>query len=166
MNGDSAPVPGGPKFSLFREEAVDLNSSGQVAFWAGLSSPDNGNGWFLGSAPENLSPRLLQNQPLPGGGQAGSMFWPGNRLASLADSGEMAIYVTEIRGTAYQPQIVIAGANGELRKFAGSGENAQGTGCEFGKLYPALVATPSGRFLFSAILLNGPAQAGIFIDKP
>jgi hypothetical protein len=165
INGDSAPVPGGTKFMFFREETVDLNSSGQVAFWAILSSPEIANGWFLGSAPENLSPRLLQNQPLPGGGQA-STIWPGNRLAALADSGEMAIYVTDTSKTDFQPQIVIAGADGELRKFAWNGEKAEGTGSEFGKLYPTLVATPSGRFLFSAVLLNGPDQAGIFIDTP
>ena len=165
VNGDSAPAPDGPKFAFFREECVELNSSGQVAFWAILNSTGIGNGWFLSSAPENLSPRLLQNQQLPGGGQA-SAVWPGNRLVALADSGEMAIYVAEIYGTEFRPQIVIAGANGELRKFAWNGEEAQGTGSNFGKLHPTLVATPSGRFLFGAVLLDGPAQAGIFIDKP
>ncbi|MCX6623599.1 MAG: hypothetical protein NTY38_21545 [Acidobacteria bacterium] len=85
---------------------------------------------------------------------------------ALADSGEMAIYVGEVSAGGQEPQIVIAGADGTLRKFAGNGEKAGETDGEFAKLYPTLTATPSGRFLFSAVLVNGPARAGVFIDKP
>jgi hypothetical protein len=143
---------------------MDLNNSDQVVFWAGLCCSGIGNGWFLGSAPTNLAPRLLPNQPLPGGGRAGDLS-SGSRFAALADSGEMAIYVAEVRD-GVQPRIVIAGADGTLRKFAKSGDNAEGTGSEFGKLYTPLVATPSGRFLFGAMLVHGPAKAGVFMDKP
>ena len=48
---------------------------------------------------------------------------------SPADSREgIAVYLARNPGLSF-----IARANGELRKFAGSGENAQGTGSEFGK---------------------------------
>jgi hypothetical protein len=91
---------------------------------------------------------------------------PGNRLAALANSGEMAIYVADTSGSDIQPCIVVAGVNGQLREIAGNGEKAAGTDSEFGKLYAQLSATPSGRFLFGAVLVGGPAKAGIFIDKP
>lgn len=161
--GADAPGTGG-KFAFFNSNAFHLNSAGQVAFWAGLSCC-YGNGWFLGSDPDNLAARLLQNQALPGGGFAGSLP-PGNRSMALANSGEMAIYVPDTRETEIQPQLVIAGADGTLRKFAGNGQKAEGTGSEFGKLFPMLIATPSGNFLFSAVLVDGPAKAGIFQSKP
>jgi hypothetical protein len=47
-----------------------------------------------------------------------------------------------------------------------NGEKAENTGSEFVKLYPSLAVTPSSKFLFSTMLLNGPAQAGIFVDRP
>jgi hypothetical protein len=163
LTGDPAPGAGEAAFAGWSEESIDLNSSGQVAFWASWCCSQIGSGWFLGSAEAPLSPRLLPTQPLPGGGSVRDAS-PGTRFAVLADSGEMAIYVGQVTGG--MPQVVIAGADGTLRKFAGNGEKAPDTGSEFGKLYPTLVATPSGRFLFSAMLLNGPAQAGIFVDMP
>jgi hypothetical protein len=162
-----APGTGGAKFQGIASFTIDLNSSGQVAFWAGVCcSPGPGGGWFLGSATAPPSPRLLQNQALPGGGLADGLT-PGARFAALADSGEMAVYVGQVKCCdAMEPQIVIAGADGTLRKFAISGERAPGAGSEFGKLYPTLTATPSGRFLFGAVLVGGPAKAGIFMDRP
>jgi hypothetical protein len=165
--GSAAPGTGGGTFAFFNSSAIDLNSSSQVAFWASVNNSGNNprNGWYLSAAGAVASPRLLQNQPLPGGGQAGTVS-PGSRFAVLADSGEMAIYVVDTREADFQPQIVIAGANGMLRKFARNGEKAGGTGSEFGKLYSTLAATPSGKFLFGAVLINGPAKAGVFINKP
>ncbi len=162
---DPAPSTGGATFAFFREESIDLNNSGKVAFWAGLCCSQIGSGWFLGSAVGAPSPRLLQNQQLPGGGKA-SQASPGFRIVALANSGEIAIYVADTYGTDFQPQIVIAGVDGTLRRFAENGAKAQGTGGDFGKLFPQVWATPSGKFLFGAMLLNGPAKAGVFTNKP
>jgi hypothetical protein len=60
-------------------------------------------------------------------------------MAAPADSGEMAIHVADTRDANYEPQIVVAGANGRLSEIA---------------------------FVFSAALVDGPAMAGIFVDKP
>ncbi len=164
--GSIAPGAGSVTFGDFTPASLDLNSSGQVAFYARLNSTASvRGGWFLGSATAPLSSRLLWQQSLPGGGPA-AIAAVGARFAALADSGEMAIYVSGVVFTNQGPQIVIAGADGTLRKFATAAETAEGTGGEFAKLYPTLTATPSGRFLFGAVLLNGPAQAGVFIDKP
>jgi len=168
--GDPAPGAGGATFGNFNTNTIDLNNAGKVAFWANLNNPSPTptsiwQGWFIGSAtPSDLAPRLLQHQPLPGGGQADSVS-PGNRFAVLADSGEMAIFVDQVTGGGVEPQVVIAGVDGTLRMFAGSGERAQGTGSDFGKFYPTLVATPSNKFLFGAVLVDGPAKAGVFVNK-
>ena len=157
--GAVVPGTGGARYQPFASTTTpELNSSGQVA----LCIP---GGWFLGSTAENLAPRLLRDQPLPGGGKAGQPL-PGSRFVALADSGEMAIYLASVTGGAQKPQVVIAGADGTLRKFVIAAETAEGTGSEFAKLYPTLSATPSGKFLFGAMLVNGPAKAGIFIDRP
>ncbi len=77
----------------------------------------------------------------------------------------MAIYVPNVlQGT--QPRIVIASVDGTLRNLATNGDTAQGTGSDFAKLYLPLAATPSGKFLFGGMLVNGPAKAGIFMNKP
>jgi len=161
LTGDAAPVAGGGTFG-FLPSNFHLNSAGQVAFLAGYSS---GAGWFLGSATAPPSLRLIEKQSLPGGGRSKGSVSQGARFAALADSGEMAIYVPEV-DDGCAPQFVIVGADGALRKFAICSEKAEGTGGEFGKLYPDVAATPSGKFLFGAVLVNGPAQAGIFINKP
>jgi len=165
--GDPAPgITGGYYLGDFQPGGVDLNSSGQVAFWDDVTDFSSfwTTGWFLGSGTAAASPRLLQNQPLPGGGQA-SMVSPGNGIVALADSGEMAMYIAEVNNSAIMPRFIIAGTNGTLRSFAGSGERAAGTGSDFGKLTLPVRATPLGRFLFGAILLNGPAEFGLFEDK-
>lgn len=148
-------------FTGFNSASIDLNSSGKVAFWAALDGTGNKwNGWFLGATGPTVLPRMLQNQPLPGSGNAG-MLAGGTRLAVLANSGEMAIYVPDV-WNGIQPRIVIAGVDGTLRNVATIGEKAQGTGSDFGKLYPTLTVVPSNQFLFSAVLVNGPAKAGVF----
>jgi hypothetical protein len=90
----------------------------------------------------------------------------GVRYAALSESGELAIYVGNTSGTDMEQQIVIAGADGKLRGFAGNGEMADGTDGQYGKLYPVLIATPAGRFIFSAMLVNGLAKGGIFVSVP
>jgi hypothetical protein len=168
-NGDPAPGAGGATFGFFREESIGLNDSGQVAFWSGLNNaaPTPASiwqGWFLGAAGAAASPRLLHTQPLPGGGEV-AVASPGARVAVLANSGEMAVYVGDVSHGA-QPRVVIAGVDGALRQVATNGDNARGTGSDFGKLYPRLWATPSGRFLFSAMLLHGLTKAGVFVNAP
>jgi len=164
MDGNTVQLPGAsPMVGNFREETIDLNNSGQVAFWAGLST--GGGGWFVGSSPADLSPRVFQSQQLANNVRVSSLF-PAKGLAALADSGDLAVYIPELNGSAPKPRIVITSPNGTLRALAASGEQAADTGSEFGKLYPSLRTTPSGRFLFSAMLLNGPALAGIFVDRP
>ncbi len=160
--GSAAPGAGGSTFVMFNANTIDLNASGQVAFWAGFNT---GFGWFLGSAGADLQPRLLANQPLPGGGVVNGLP-AASRLAALADSGEMAIWVGDTRGTDFKEHLLIAGVDGQLRRVAGNSGKAEGTEGEFGKLFPLLMATPSGQFLFSAILVNGPAKAGIFTSIP
>jgi hypothetical protein len=162
--GSAAPGTGDATFVMFNANTIDLNASGQVAFWAGFNKTP-GWGWFLGSAGADLQPRLLANQPLPGGGVVNGLP-AASRLAALADSGEMAIWVGDTRGTDFKEHLLIAGVDGNLRRVAGNSGKAEGTESEFGKLFPLLMATPSGQFLFSAILVNGPAMAGIFTSIP
>ncbi len=164
--GEPAPNAGGAWFAFFREDSVELNNAGQVAFWAGLDSsvPAPRQGWFLWSAGAGAASRLLQQQLLPDGGRA-SWVPGGSGIAALADSGELAVFIDEV-SAGPEPRFVIAGANGVLRPFATSGDLADGTGSQFGNLYRPVVATPSGRFYFGAALVHGPARFGIFRDRP
>ncbi len=163
MNGDSAPVPGAAaKFMYFREDAIDLSNTGETAFYA---STDNIDGWFTAWNPSTISARVLRLQQLANRISVGPLF-PQKGFIALAGSGDLAVYLPKINGSDFQPRIVISAPDGSLRNLAWNGEKAGNTGSEFGKLYPAFTATPSGRFVFGAVLLNGPAQAGLFVDQP
>ncbi len=162
--GDSAPGSGGGVFAGLNLSSIDLNSSGQVAFWASLSGSGVMNGWYLGSGGSAPKARLLHGFNLPGGGKAGPLPG-GNRLAVLADSGEMAFYVPNIEDADNLTRLVLADKNGNLRTFANTGEKANGTGADFGRIYGTMTVTPSGRFLFGALLVGGQAKSGVFIDK-
>jgi hypothetical protein len=165
ITGAAAPGTNGENYAFINSSTIDLNSAGQVAFWSGICCGGPGNGWYVGAVGSDPTPRLLQSQDLPGGGRVSNLN-SGVRYAALSESGELAIYVGNTSGTDMEQQIVIAGADGKLRGFAGNGEMADGTDGQYGKLYPVLIATPAGRFIFSAMLVNGLAKGGIFVSVP
>jgi hypothetical protein len=86
-------------------------------------------------------------------------------LFALTESGEMSIFVFNVSGAPNQQGHVIADSAGVLREFVTVGKNAQGTGSEFGIIFQAVTTNSTGRFFFSAILVNGHARWGLFADK-
>ena len=163
LEGDVAPGTPECVFSdfTFQDGALDVNSHGQVAFWAALQSCPIRTGFFVGSPTSDPTPLLLQGQDLPGGGIAPPPL-PGSDVIALADSGESAMYVRGLDGDGFLPRFVIADRNGVLRRFAAQGDKAVGTGSVFGRLIPSITANSDGRFFFQAQLVDGPAKTGLF----
>jgi hypothetical protein len=162
--GSVAPGTGNQKFAQFNPVALDLNGSGQVAFLSYLCCSETFAGWFLGTADAPPVPKLVVGQDLPGGGHAGNLSAV-NRIGVLADSGELAV-LADGNGDSSRPQIVVSGKDGTLRKVAVDADPAPGTDAQFGKIFPFLTATPSGRFVFTSMLANGSPKAGLFISVP
>ncbi len=162
-----SPVPGADNvnFNFFDPGSMSLNSSGQVAFWANLCCQGPASAWFVGAPGAHPQARVYSTQPLPAGGTASYPSF-GPRVAALADSGELAVYIPFVDGSDFQPQIVVAGVDGALRSLAAGGAAVPGDLGVFGKPNPAIFVTPSGRFIFSSLLQNGPAQAAVFTSLP
>jgi hypothetical protein len=168
LTGNPAPSTAGGLFSLFTETEIEINNSGQVAFRGEVSSSGVSSGYFLGSATAPLAARLVQGQTLPGGGAAGYLSpglnnFIGERF-TLADSGELEIDVENVVGAPNLPRHVIASSSGVLRAFAATGDPAAGTSSQYGLLFQSVGVNSSGRFFFTAILVEGPAKWGIFWD--
>jgi hypothetical protein len=167
LAGNGAPGTGGV-FSDFRDFDIELNNSGAVAFRADITGGTASSGVFLGSASAPPAPRLIEGQPLPGGGTVGPLTPALNFIGepfALTESGEMSIFVFNVSGAPNLQGHVIADSAGVLRKFVTVGKKAQGTGSEFGIIFDAVTTNSTGRFFFSAILVNGPARWGVFADK-
>lgn len=167
--GDVAPGTTGGTFSDFREQTMELNNLGQVAFWAGVAGSSATTGYFLGSSSSAPAARLVEGQALPGGGTAGiitpsTVNFVGDSIA-LADSGELAITVFIVNGAPNITRIIIAGQNGALRELVRAGETATGTGSSFGRPFQSIATNSAGSFFFLASLVEGPANSGIFTDK-
>ncbi|MBI4893273.1 MAG: hypothetical protein HY821_21805 [Acidobacteria bacterium] len=166
MNNDSAPAPGSAaKFSMFFEEAVELNNAGQVAFFGGLQSANFNGGWFAGSGSANLALRAYNTQRIADNLRIGT-FLTTKGGAALTDSGHLAVFVTEMIGPGPKPRIFVAAPDSTLRSLAISGDRAPGLSADFGKLLPNLSATRSGGILFNAILLNDALRAATFLATP
>jgi hypothetical protein len=139
-----------------------------VAFRADITGGTASSGVFLGSASAPPAPRLIEGQPLPGGGTVGflspALNFIGEQFA-LTESGEMSIFVFNVSGAPNLQGHVIADSAGVLRKFVTVGKKAHGTGSEFGIIFNAVTTNSTGRFFFSAILVNGLARWGVFADK-
>jgi hypothetical protein len=162
--GAAAPGEGNSQFAFFNPNSILLNNSGQLAFWGGLCCDGSPSGWFVASSAE-LAPRLLSGQALPDGATV-DYASPGQRYAALTESGTMAIYVPYTMNPNSGPQIVASAADGTLHTLARTGDPAEGTDSVFAKIFPAMMATPSGQFVFNAILTGGSAKAGVFTGNP
>ena len=168
LAGNGAPGTGGGVFSDFRDFDIELNNSGAVAFRADITGGTASSGVFLGSASAPPEPRLIEGQSLPGGGTAGPLTPALNFIGepfALTESGEMSIFVFNVSGAPNLQGHVIADSAGVLREFVTVGEKARGTGSDFGITFQAVATNSTGRFFFSAILVNGRAKWGVFADK-
>ncbi len=167
LTGDPAPGTGGT-FSDFSNADIEVNNSGQVAFWAAVNSFAVDSGYFLDSGVAPPVARLLEGQSLPGGGASGPVAsFPGaltGQAFALNDTGEMSMNVVNLIGTPNLPRLILANATGTLSLFVAPGDKAQGTGSDFGSLFQNVVANPNGRFVGTAILVDGPAKWVTFID--
>jgi hypothetical protein len=168
LAGAGAPGSGGGVFSDFRDFDIELNNSGAVAFRADITGGTASSGVYLGSASAPPAPRLIEGQPLPGGGTVGPLTPALNFIGepfALTESGEMSIFVFNVSGAPNLPGHVIADPAGVLREFVTVGKKAQGTGSDFGITLQAVATNSTGRFFFSAILVNGQTRWGVFADK-
>ena len=168
LAGNGAPGTGGGVFSDFRDLDIELNNSGAVAFRADITGGTASSGVFLGSASAPPAPRLIEGQPLPGGGTVGPLTPALNFIGepfALTESGEMSIFVFNVSGAPNLQGHVIADSAGVLREFVTVGEKARGTGSDFGITFQAVATNSTGQFFFSAILVNGRAKWGVFADK-
>jgi hypothetical protein len=167
LAGNGAPGTGGV-FSDFRDLDIELNNSGAVAFRADITGGTASSGVFLGSASAAPAPRLIEGQLLPGGGTVGPLTPALNFIGepfALTESGEMSIFVFNVSGAPNLQGHIIANSAGVLREFVTVGKKAQGTGSDFGITFQAVATNSTGRFFFSAILVNGQARWGVFADK-
>jgi hypothetical protein len=169
VTGDPAPGSGGGVFSRFREPNIELNNSGQVAFWAEISGAPATSGYFLGSATAPPLVRLLEGQPLPGGGTAGFLS-PGlnnfiGETFALTDAGELCMHIINVTGAPTLSRQVIADANGVLREFVTTGDKAKGTGSSLGFVFASTGSNSNGAFFASVLLVDGPARSGILWDR-
>jgi hypothetical protein len=169
VTGDPAPGSGGGVFSRFREPNIELNNSGQVAFWAEISGVPATSGYFLGSATAPPLVRLLEGQPLPGGGTAGFLS-PGlnnfiGETFALTDAGELCMHIINVTGAPTLSRQVIADANGVLREFVTTGDKAKGTGSSLGFVFASTGSNSNGAFFASVLLVDGPARSGILWDR-
>jgi hypothetical protein len=168
LAGNGAPGTGDGVFSDFRDFDIELNNSGAVAFRADINGGTASSGVFLGSASAPPAPRLIEGQPLPGGGTVGPLTPALNFIGepfALTESGEMSIFVFNVSGAPNLQGHVIANSAGVLREFVTVGKKAQGTGSDFGITFQAVATNSTGQFFFSAILVNGQARWGVFADK-
>jgi len=170
LSGQTAPGTGGGTFDSFAEEGVVLNNLSQVAFWARLDAPAATTGFFLGSAGAPPTVRLLEGQPLPGGGIAGTLApgvsFFGGELFGLKDSGEMSMYVSDVALAPNLSRLVIASSTGALRELASVGGKGKGTNSSFARLFTPISINSCGRFFFFASLVGGSDQFGVFWDEP
>ena len=170
LAGQIAPGTAGGVFASFAEEGVVLNNLSQVAFWARLNAPTATTGFFLGSAAAPPAARLLEGQPLPGGGIAGTLApgvnFFGGELFGLKDSGEMSMYVSDVALAANLSRLVIASSSGALRELASVGGKGKGTNSSFARLFAPISINSNGRFFFFASLVGGSDQFGVFWDNP
>jgi hypothetical protein len=161
LSDDNTPIPGTFLILNLPDASLDINSSGQVAFW-GVYFTDTGYGagYFVGSAGAAPVARLSQGQALPGGGTC-PLFVPKANGLALSDAGELAMYVPSVSDAPDLPRYVIAAADGTLRAFAGVGDSAVGTGSVFGRL-GSVGVNSAGTFFLNATLVDGPAKQGLF----
>jgi len=162
-NDETSTPPGGVSEVNF-PNGLDINSSGQVAFWAAYADPSStpffGTGYFIGAADQPPRAILTTGQALPGGGTC-PLFAPVTAGLALADSGELAMYVPGVSDAPDFPMHVIASSEGTLRRFVAVGETAAETDSQFGRL-GSVGANSSGDFLVQAVLVGGPVKQGLF----
>ena len=163
LGNNNTPTPGSFLEFRFPEAYLDINSSGQVAFW-GVYATDTtgayGTGYFVGSATTPPTARVSMGQVLPGGGSC-PLLLPVAGGFALADSGELAVYIPNVSGGADLPRYVIAGKDGTLRPFAAVGDAAGDAGGVFGRL-GLVTANSTGGFFIGATLVEGSAKQAIF----
>jgi hypothetical protein len=161
---DSVAIPGNFLSFEFPDAFLDINSSGQVAFWAVYFTDTSfGTGYFVGSTTVPPTARLSMGQALPGGGTC-PLLVPTTNGFALADSGELAMYLPSVSGAPDLPRYVIAGPDGTLRAFAAVGETAADTGSVFGRL-GTVAANSTGTFFINAVLVDGPVKQAIFRSR-
>jgi hypothetical protein len=168
LEGDSVPIPGGSTFLSFesRDDEIELNGNGQVAFWAAwLVGTDFGTGYFTGSPGNAPTARIYTGMPVPGGGSC-SLFPPTpNALTSavaLNNSGDLAMYIPYITGVPDMPRFLIADHSGALTDLAVAGNSAYGTGGSFARFTGQAAVNSSGKFFIYAAMLGGADDLGLF----
>jgi len=166
---DPAPGTSTGLFNGFRGSDIQLNNVGQVAFWAEVAFSSATTGVFLGTGLGPPVARLVEGQALPGGGTSGvivSAFNINQETFRLTNAGTMSLYVDQVNGAPNLPRHVIASNTGVLREFVSTGQIARGTNSLFGDVTFPVATNSNGKFFFTALLVAGPAQSGVFWDGP
>jgi hypothetical protein len=129
QTGSAAPGTTAATFSGL-SSVTDINSSGQVAFEAGLAGGDtttaNNSGIWLGSSPSTLTLVARKNDPAPGTGDTFSFL--NNPLTNSA--GQVAFTANILTGgsvTTANDTGLWVGAPGSLNLLARTGNQAPGT---------------------------------------
>jgi len=165
LAGDIAPGTGG-LFNDFRETDVDINDAGQMAFWAGISNSTSTTGRFLATETSLPIARLVEGQALPGGGYAGIILPAINSFigdyASLAESGEMSIYVFHVTGGSNLPKKLLMNTAGVPRLFLAHGEKAPGLSGYIALIIQASGTNSKGDFSSLACISEGSAKMAIY----
>jgi hypothetical protein len=145
-------APGGGNYGLLNVPTV--NSSGQVAFRAGLTGPGAANGIFAG-APGSVQAVARQLQLAPGGGAFSDFNNP-----SINSSGEVAFIASLTGGPSTQG--IYVGAPGAIQAAALQGSAAPGGGTfsSFSSQYVAI--NSSGQLAF----IGTTTVRGLYAGSP
>jgi hypothetical protein len=159
-------APGGSSYQDFNGGPLDaavLNASGQVAFFADLSSGPGSNptgGSIISGFPGSLQAAALGGNAAPAGGTYSAF----NSPVRINASGQVA-FIAGLTGGSSNGGI-FAGAPGSVQAVAlyGDPASAGGSYSSFGQNTPAF--NSSGQVAFYANLIGGSATAGIFVGGP
>ena len=161
VSGASAPGTGAGTFLAFDDSMIEVNSSGEVAFFATIAGSAVTRGYFSGFGSGSPVARLLEGQALPGGGSVGVITALIGAM-TLLDSAQVNIQVFNITGAPNLFRQVIISPAGAVSELETDGQKADGTGSSFGESVAAVPSTTQDRLVFSSVLVGGPAKFGIF----
>ncbi len=149
-------TPAGGIYSAF-DPGFELNRSGQVAFYAGLTGGPSTSGIFVGT-PGSIQAAAIEGGTAPGGGTYSSL----SNTPTLNGSGHVAFTAGVSGGSSTGG--LFAGAVGEIQAVVLLGATTPSGGTFSGFGNPVLNA--SGQVAFLAGITGGPSRQGLFAGAP